>query len=136
MFTDLVGSTELLVVLGEDRFDSVRDEHDLLVGGSINAHHGEVVKHTGDGFMAVFPGAAEAIAAAAEIQRKISSRNETSDVGFDVRIGISAGDVAKTGWRLPRRCRRGGGTTVRRRCGRADSRLGDRPCTGWFSWWA
>ena len=49
----------------------------------------------GDGFMAVFPGAAEAIAAAAEIQRKISSRNESSDVGFDVRIGVSAGDVAK-----------------------------------------
>jgi class 3 adenylate cyclase/tetratricopeptide (TPR) repeat protein len=95
MFTDLVGSTELLVALGEDRFDSVRDEHDSLVGGSVDTHHGEVVKHTGDGFMAVFPGAAEAIAAATEIQRRISSRNETPDVGFDVRIGISAGDVAK-----------------------------------------
>jgi class 3 adenylate cyclase/tetratricopeptide (TPR) repeat protein len=95
MFTDLVGSTELLVALGEDRFDSVRDEHDSLVGGSIHTHHGQVVKHMGDGFMAVFPGAAEAIAAAAEIQRKISTRNESSDVGFDLRIGISAGDVAK-----------------------------------------
>jgi class 3 adenylate cyclase/tetratricopeptide (TPR) repeat protein len=95
MFTDLVGSTELLVALGEDRFDSVRDEHDSLVGGSINTHHGELVKHMGDGFMAVFPGAAEAIAAATEIQRKISSRNESSAVGLDVRIGISAGDVAK-----------------------------------------
>ena len=95
MFTDLVGSTELSVALGEDRFDAVRDEHDSLVTGSITTHHGEVVKHMGDGFMAVFPGAAEAIAAAAEIQRKISSRNECSDVGFDVRIGISAGDVAK-----------------------------------------
>jgi tetratricopeptide (TPR) repeat protein len=95
MFTDLVGSTELLVALGEDRFDSVRDEHDSLVGGSINTHHGELVKHMGDGFMAVFPGAAEAIAAATEIQRKISSRNESSPVGLDVRIGISAGDVAK-----------------------------------------
>ena len=61
MFTDVVGSTELLVALGEDRFDAVRDEHDSLVGGSINGHYGEVVKHTGDGFMAVFPGAAEAV---------------------------------------------------------------------------
>ena len=95
MFTDLVGSTELLVAIGEDRFDSVRDEHDSLVGGSINTHHGELVKHTGDGFMAVFPGAAEAIAAATEVQRKISSRNESSAVRLDVRIGISAGDVAK-----------------------------------------
>ena len=49
LFTDLVGSTESLVELGEDRFDSLLDEHDVLVGGTITGHHGEVVKHTGDG---------------------------------------------------------------------------------------
>src|SRR4051794_15407206 len=97
MFTDMVGSTELLVALGEDRFDAVRDEHDSLVKGSITSHHGEVVNHTGDGFMVVFSGAGEAIAAATEIQRNILSRKETSDVAFDVRIGVSAGDVAKRG---------------------------------------
>jgi class 3 adenylate cyclase len=47
LFTDLVGSTESLVALGEDRYDSVRDEHDELVGGTITAYEGEVVKHTG-----------------------------------------------------------------------------------------
>src|SRR5262249_45883473 len=51
LFTDLVGSTQSLIELGEDRFDAVRDEHDALVGGSIAAHHGELVKHTGDGYM-------------------------------------------------------------------------------------
>src|SRR5262249_55732974 len=50
LFTDLVGSTQSLVALGEDRFDAVRDEHDALVGGTIAAHHGELVKHTGDGY--------------------------------------------------------------------------------------
>src|SRR5262249_5786945 len=75
LFTDLVGSTESLVALGEDRFDSVRDEHDALVGGTITAHHGELVKHTGDGYMAVFACARDAVAAAAEIQRLISKRN-------------------------------------------------------------
>jgi class 3 adenylate cyclase len=54
LFTDLVGSTESLVALGEERYDSVRDQHDALVGGTIAAHHGEIVKHTGDGYMAVF----------------------------------------------------------------------------------
>jgi class 3 adenylate cyclase len=48
LFTDLVGSTESLVALGEDRFDAVRDEHDALVGGTIAAHDGELVKHTGE----------------------------------------------------------------------------------------
>jgi predicted ATPase/class 3 adenylate cyclase len=95
LFTDLVGSTELLVALGEDRYDSVRDEHDALVGGTIAAHHGEVVKHTGDGYMVAFLRAADAVAAASEIQRLISKRNEGSEVALGVRIGISAGDVTE-----------------------------------------
>src|ERR687897_2769929 len=93
LFTDLVGSTESLVALGEDRYDSVRDEHEALVGGTIAAYHGEVVKSTGDGYMAAFARAADAVAAAAEIQRLVSRRNEGSEVALGVRIGISAGDV-------------------------------------------
>src|SRR5262245_59385737 len=95
LFTDLVGSTESLVALGEDRFDSVRDEHDALVGGTIAAHAGELVKHTGDGYMAVFERAGDAVAAAAEIQRVISTRNQSSEVALRLRIGISAGEVTE-----------------------------------------
>src|SRR5262249_49376562 len=95
LFTDLVGSTESLVALGEDRFDSVRDEHDALVGGTIAAHAGELVKHTGDGYMAVFERAGDAVAAAAEIQRVISTRNQNSEVALRLRIGISAGEVTE-----------------------------------------
>jgi non-specific serine/threonine protein kinase len=95
LFTDLVGSTESLVALGEDRFDSVRDEHDALVGRTITAHHGELVKHTGDGYMAVFTRAGDAVSAAAEIQRLISTRNHGSEAPLGVRIGISAGDVTE-----------------------------------------
>jgi predicted ATPase/class 3 adenylate cyclase len=95
LFTDLVGSTESLVALGEDRFDAVRDEHDALVGGTITAHDGEIVKHTGDGYMAVFSRAADAVGAAAEIQRLVSKRNEDSEVALEIRIGMSAGDVTE-----------------------------------------
>src|SRR5215471_12601254 len=95
LFTDLVGSTESLVALGEDRFDSVRDEHDALVGGTITAHHGELVKHTGDGYMAVFGRAEDAVSAAAEIQQLVSRHNEDSELALGVRIGISAGDVTE-----------------------------------------
>jgi len=93
LFTDLVGSTEALVGLSEDRFDPVRDEHDALVGGTIAPHRGELVERTGDASMAVFRRAGEAIAAAAEIQRVISKRNEGSEVALGVRVVISAGDV-------------------------------------------
>jgi predicted ATPase/class 3 adenylate cyclase len=95
LFTDLVGSTESLVALGEERYDSVRDEHEVLVAGTIAAHHGEIVKSTGDGYMAVFSLAADAVAAAAETQRLVSKRNEGSEVALGVRIGISAGDVTE-----------------------------------------
>src|SRR5262249_28766946 len=112
LFTDMVGSTESLVALGEDRFDSVRDEHDALVGGTITAHQGEIVKHTGDGYMAVFARARDAVAAAAEIQRLISKRNEGTEVALTVRVGISAGDVTEragdsagvVGWGPPGWC--------------------------------
>src|SRR5215813_12011717 len=82
LFTDLVGSTESLVALGEDRYDSVRDEHDLLVAGTIVAYHGDVVKSTGDGYMAAFARAADAVRAAAEIQRLVSRRNASSEVAL------------------------------------------------------
>jgi predicted ATPase/class 3 adenylate cyclase len=95
LFTDLVGSTESLVALGEDRYDSVRDEHEVLVAGTIASYHGEVVKSTGDGYMGAFPRAGDAVAAAAEIQRLVSRRNEGSEVPLGVRIGISAGDVTE-----------------------------------------
>src|SRR5918994_1681690 len=95
LFTDLVGSTALLVALGEDRFDSVRGEHEALVGGTIAGYHGEVVKSTGDGYMAAFARAGDAVGAAAEIQRLVARRNEGSEVNLGVRIGISAGDVVE-----------------------------------------
>jgi predicted ATPase len=97
MFTDLVGSTASIVAVGEDRYDSVRDEHEALVTGPIAAHHGQVVKSMGDGYMAAFARAADAIAAGEEIQRRISKRNEESEIPLAVRIGISAGDVIERG---------------------------------------
>jgi predicted ATPase/class 3 adenylate cyclase len=95
LFTDLVESTELLVGLGELRFDQIRDEHDTLVGGSLSAHGGEIVKHTGDGYMAVFATASDALAAAVDIQRRMVARNAQSDVALGVRIGMSTGEATK-----------------------------------------
>jgi class 3 adenylate cyclase len=85
-------TADLEAFLDERTFDSVRDEHDVLVGGTIATHRGEVVKHTGDGLMAALRRAEDAVAAAL-IQRLISRRNEGSEVALGVRVGISAGDV-------------------------------------------
>ena len=95
LFTDLVGSTELRVRLGEDRADEVRRVHDRLLGEAVTDHGGEVVKGLGDGIMATFTSASDAVAAAVAIQQAADLHGRrASDAAFAVRVGLSVGDVA------------------------------------------
>jgi class 3 adenylate cyclase/tetratricopeptide (TPR) repeat protein len=96
LFTDLVGSTELRSRLGEDAAEEVRRKHDELVTASIEANRGRLVKNLGDGVMATFAGASGALSTAVAIQQALDRHNRsgTSEVPLEVRIGISAGDVA------------------------------------------
>ena len=61
LFTDMVGSTERRVRVGEEAFDRVRADLDRRIGRSIEAHEGAAVKSTGDGIMAGFAGTAAAL---------------------------------------------------------------------------
>ncbi|MGZ6964427.1 MAG: helix-turn-helix transcriptional regulator [Acidimicrobiia bacterium] len=94
LVTDLVGSTALRVQTGEDRFDGIRGEHDRLMREQVTSWHGEVAKHTGDGMIAVFNGASDAVSAAVAIQQAVERRNRKARDRFEVRIGLSAGDVS------------------------------------------
>jgi adenylate cyclase len=64
MFTDLVGSTELIGALGEEAADVVRSQHFDLLSGAAATHAGTVVKNLGDGLMLTFPSALSAVEAA------------------------------------------------------------------------
>ncbi|MGH8974531.1 MAG: ATP-binding protein [Acidimicrobiia bacterium] len=97
LFTDLVGSTELRSRLGEDAAEELRHEHDALVAGAVEAGRGNLVKNLGDGIMATFTGASDALAAAVAIQQAIGRHNRSSAAPLEVRIGISAGDVVAEG---------------------------------------
>ncbi len=90
LFTDLVGSTELRARLGEDAAEELRRRHDTLVAAAIEANRGRVVKHLGDGMMATFAGASDAVGAAASIQQAVDRHLGPL---VEVRVGISAGDV-------------------------------------------
>jgi class 3 adenylate cyclase len=69
------------------------DEHDKMIRHAVTSHSGKEVKHTGDGIMACFVSASNAIAGAIEIQRAFAMHGEThSDHPMRVRIGISAGE--------------------------------------------
>ncbi len=97
LFTDLVGSTEMRRLVGDDQADELRREHDDLVRQAIADHHGLEVKGTGDGLMVVFPAAAEAVGGGVDIQKAVHRFNLGSDPPMGVRVGLSAGDVAWEG---------------------------------------
>jgi len=93
LFTDVVGSTELRSRLGEKAADEVRHRHDALMAGAVEASRGHLVKNLGDGIMATFVGASDAVRAAVAIQQAIGRQNRSGAPALEVRIGLSVGDV-------------------------------------------
>ena len=89
LFTDLVGSTELLARLGDDAALRVHRQVDGLLAHSIAANQGRQVKNLGDGLMVVFPGAFDAVRAALDMQARLAE----SRLDVAVRIGINSGEA-------------------------------------------
>jgi class 3 adenylate cyclase len=65
LFTDLVGSSALMTEVGEPAFDELRRPHFAALRAAIERTGGQEIKNTGDGVMAVFGPAAEAVGVAA-----------------------------------------------------------------------
>jgi class 3 adenylate cyclase len=92
MFTDIVGSTEMTARLGDSAALELVRAHDALVRRGLQAYGGREVKHTGDGIMASFDKVANAVRAAADIQRRFAGYNAEASESLSVRIGIHAGE--------------------------------------------
>jgi class 3 adenylate cyclase len=94
MFTDIVDSTKLVEVLGEDKWRKLLAWHDRTLRELIEGAGGEVIKHTGDGYFAAFQSPAAALEAAAGIQRAL---DEHEPLAPDVRIGVHTGGAFHRG---------------------------------------
>ena len=93
--TDLAGSTELRIRLGEERVDQVRRAHDQLLRHVVEAEGGTVIKGLGDGILAMFASASNAVSAAVAIEQAAYAHNRAApEAPFTIRIGLSAGDVS------------------------------------------
>ncbi len=92
MFTDIVGSTEMTARLGDSAALELVRAHDALVRRGLEAQGGREVKHTGDGIMASFDNVANAVRAAADIQRGFAAYNAEASESLSIRIGIDAGE--------------------------------------------
>jgi class 3 adenylate cyclase len=84
----------LLSRLSEERSNEVRRDHFSALRDAVGVHGGVEVKSLGDGLMVSFSSAAEAVAAAAAMQRSIArlARRDPS-VGLSLRAGISIGEA-------------------------------------------
>lgn len=87
MAGDVAGYTRLMAEDQDGTYDSVRRALDEVVRPAVARHGGHLFKTTGDGFLASFGSAAEAIEAAVAIQEGFAARP------LRLRIGVNLGDV-------------------------------------------
>ena len=94
LFTDVVGSTELLNRVGPSAADELRDRHFAEMRSALAVHRGAEVKTMGDGMMAVFESATDAIACAVTMQQAAAAQaRRDATARQDIRIGVSVGEA-------------------------------------------
>ena len=89
LFTDLVGHTEMMSRLGDERGRDVLREHERITREVLKANGGTEVKTMGDGFMASFGSVTKAVECAIALQRAFAEREGEP---LSVRVGLNAGE--------------------------------------------
>jgi class 3 adenylate cyclase/tetratricopeptide (TPR) repeat protein len=115
LFTDIVNSTVHLTSAGDEAGEHVFRAHHKLMSDAIKVSGGEELQWLGDGLLAAFGSAADAVRCAIAMQQATS--RPLAGVRMEIRIGIHAGEVLR---------REGGyfGTALviaRRLCDRGDA---------------
>src|SRR3954447_20640915 len=93
LFTDLVGSTDLLSRVGEERAEDLRRAHFSVLREAVAAHGGREVKNLGDGLMVVFDGVTAALGCGVAMQQSINVWNRGQAEQLSVRVAISHGEA-------------------------------------------
>ena len=93
MLTDMVGSTELAQRDEAGALVLIEDQ-ERIARGAVAAHRGRWIKSTGDGLLAEFPSALDAVECAVEFLRRVHERNSDPAITpLRVRVGLHLGDV-------------------------------------------
>jgi class 3 adenylate cyclase/streptogramin lyase len=93
LFTDIEGSTRLVKQL-RDRYGGVLAEHQRILRHAFAQHGGHELDTQGDAFFVAFASARDAVLAAVEAQRGISSYSWPEDTAVRVRMGIHTGQAS------------------------------------------
>jgi class 3 adenylate cyclase len=91
LFTDVVGSTEKAVELGDAGWKQLLARHHEAVRAELERYRGREVATAGDGFLATFDGPARAVRCAQAITEAVRP------LGLEVRAGVHTGEVELAG---------------------------------------
>jgi class 3 adenylate cyclase len=91
LVSDIVASTALLERLGDRAWAELLRQHNARIRAAIDRYRGREIDAAGDGFLALFDGAAKAVQAGALMDPAIE------ELGARVRVGIHTGEVEIVG---------------------------------------
>ena len=92
---DVAGYSRLMGEDEEGTLTAFKAHRAEAVDPAIARHHGRIVKTTGDGLLAEFASAVDAVRCALAVQEAMAARNATvaNDRKIEFRIGVNVGDV-------------------------------------------
>jgi class 3 adenylate cyclase len=94
LFTDIVDSTAWNVRLGDDHWLVLMAEHNRLARREVRRSRGTVVKTMGDGIVAWFPQARDAVDCATSLQEAFEEFGQAHpDTPIRIRCGVAVGEV-------------------------------------------
>ncbi len=91
LMTDIVGSTETSVRIGDAKWRDLIEAHDTAAARNIARQGGTLIKTLGDGVLATLAAPSRAVACARDIQV------EAASLGLSVRAGIHTGECERRG---------------------------------------
>jgi class 3 adenylate cyclase len=91
LFTDIVGSTAIAERLRDAEWQKLLGRHNQVVRRELDRYRGREIATTGDGFLAMFDGAARAVQCAAAISKAVEA------IDLSIRTGIHTGEVEYVG---------------------------------------
>ena len=97
MFTDIVGSTNLAEMLGDQAWDQLLRWHDETLRSEFSRKGGVVANSTGDGFFVAFDSAVKAVECSINIQQRLRDHRISTGFAPMVRIGLHTADANQVG---------------------------------------
>ncbi|MFQ5744456.1 MAG: adenylate/guanylate cyclase domain-containing protein [Acidobacteriota bacterium] len=93
---DVVGYSRMMAADEAATVGTLRECRELIAG-EVGGHRGRIFGTAGDGVIAEFPSAVEAVRCAVEIQHGLAERSAKAQQPMQLRIGINLGDVVIEG---------------------------------------